>query len=235
MIKVNWFSLHNNNAIELSTIPLDRVTNDILDNDPNYGHYLCPAFMDSLKDTYIIRSPFNLKLSLYYNPSNGEFQYSGEGVEDHIRMRSEFPIPKTKYISFTVNHFFQFFTDNETIEIEQLPALYHRNSFTEQTQVITGRFNIGKWYRPIETASCIVPYRENVEINIKKGDALSYVRFNQPVILNRITDSKKITEILNLITACTALKRTNPKLSLKSMYELFKPFKPKKCPFKFWS
>lgn len=229
MIKVNWFSTHPNGATELSTEQLDRVTNDIIENSPDFEHYQCPAFIDSLKDTYIIRSPIDIKIRCNYSKD----QFFWQGLQEHISVRTQLPNPQTKYVSFSIAHYNYFVSDDEGLEIEQLPAFYHKNDFTDKTQLVIGKFNIGQWYRPLEVASCIIPDQNEVDITINKGDPLSYIRFNKPVQLNRITDNEEITKIHSLANSCVALKKTNPKLSLKSMYELFKPFRKKKkeCPF----
>jgi hypothetical protein len=237
-VQIEWYTYMNNGFtnrpdIDISsTQSLDRVSVDIVNNYPNYQYYQCPAFQDSLKDTFILRSPVDISIRI--NKKNNIFQVASSLQEIIINRPSE----DTKYQSFSFTYLFNFISKHDDIMLEQLPAFYHKNDFTDKCQIIIGQFNIGKWIRPIQLGDVVVTTdsEEDIFIHIKRGDAISYVRFKckDDMKLNRLEDIDEIYLSIQRSEACTRVKQFSPKLSLKKLYDIFKPFNQKykkSCPF----
>ena len=61
--------------------------------------------------------------------------------------------------------------------INQLPAYYDNNDYTNKTNTITASFDIGNWFRP--AGKPVFQIKKDVTtIDIKEGDALLYIKFN---------------------------------------------------------
>ena len=238
--KVEWFaewSDGTSDIVDISLPPfdsLDMVSADIMKNYPNYDHYQCPAFQDSLNNTFILRCPIDISIKV--NKKNNVLQISSDACS--IPMISGRPSENTRFQLFSFQYFFTFISKHDDIMVEQLPALYHKNDFTDKCQIIIGRFNIGKWIRPIEMGAVMITSEseEDIFINIKKGDAISYIRFicDDNIVTKRLEDIVEIKKILEIGKACTDVKKFSPRLSLKKLYDLFKPYNPiykKSCPF----
>lgn len=258
MKEVSWFVFPS----ERDTYPQDVKVKDtvalpftpvlpelIREFEVRQSHTRCPAFLDVMTNTFLIRSDVNFKVrfdpvsrnidrwdetqlttSLYLNNKETDTYSEGSSILNRGNM------------IFSITQQYLFLTD-EDIEIEMVPCLYHESDFTRKTHLVVGKFNINKWLRPTEIAAIVRNTSHNntdpVEISIKRGDPLAYIKFitkdNKPVKLNRITDLEQIESYTNMVYRCVSLKNILPGLSLKHMYDLFSPLKPKikKCPFFF--
>jgi len=218
------------------------VITDLAKLYPGYLHYRCPAFIDALKNTYVVKAPFDFSIKI--DPKERSIQADKDinFLQKYIHNRINDSIP-TENMVVSFNFFMLFITDDD-IELEQLPCLYHTSEWIENTQSITGKFNIKKWIRPIECAAIIKNSKpkDNVTIiNIKRDDPLFYFRLHSKndnkVILEQETNLNKIVEYTELIRVTSLVKATNPYLKLPILYKLFDRFRPKKffskCPFSF--
>ena len=258
MIDIDWFVFPSERhelpiavrAKDTVSLPFTSVVSELIKEfDHRQAHTRCPAFLDVMTNTFLVRADFNIKLR--FDPISRALD-----VIDNSQMTTELfinnketdnypdnsPIGKRGSMIFSVKQQYLFLTE-EDVEIQLLPCLYHESDFTRKTNLVVGKFNINKWVRPTEFAAIVRNTShlniEPVEITIKRGDPLAYIKFitkdNKPVRLNRITDLEKITSYLDMVDRCLAVKKILPGLSLKGMYDMFSPLRPriKKCPFFF--
>jgi hypothetical protein len=219
----------------------ELVISDLIKSNPGYEHYKCPAFTDALKNTYLIRAPFDLSIQIDPTTQKFAFDKNRQFVDKYIwDRRPDYETGQNMLLS--INHFMLFITDSD-IEVEQLPCLYHNNDWVSKTQIITGRFNINKWIRNVELAALIKDSKPNNQmfyINIKRGDPLFYLRFHaankKQIKLEQEVDLHKILEYTEYTWATAGVKRVVPNLQLPILYKMFEKFKPKKfikrCPFR---
>jgi hypothetical protein len=212
------------------------------------GHTKCPAFIDALSNTFLIRASVDMKL--LFNPITREVMFSSEtedNCKDYFDSRDSDNYPEGSNVLVKENYVFsisQFllFTSVEDIEMELLPSVYHESEFTRKTNLIMGRLNINKWIRPIEIAGSVQntssTKTETVQISIKRGDPLCYIRFNpkngRPVKLKQITDLQEMENYYKLSQMCITVKHALPMSSMEKLYKMFEPYRrKKKCPFGF--
>lgn len=199
------------------------------------GHYTkCPAFIEYFKNTYVVRSPVDLKL--YYDTVSDRLSITPQGQEFYDKFVHHRGIAAGKAGPFLMSlAFYHLFIADKECHIELLPATFHGGSFTEKARLIPGTFDISKWYRPVEVAFEFL--NPSAPIDIKRGDPLCYVRFIPK-------DTKKIRlvkhefseEVARSCDQCIGLKSALPKQPLSSLYEIAKKHLApvKKCPFS-WS
>lgn len=201
----------------------------------NSGHYfLCPAFQDYYKNTYVIYSPVDIDLeydkeSGYLKISKGQEFYDNYVVFRNVKINDANP----PLISLAFKYMF---IADKSCMVEQLPAALHDNKVANNIRLIPGTFNISKWYRPVEIAFEIANVSQT--ISIKRGDPLCYVRFIP-------TDKSKInfvykeltSDLLEVVDRCVKVKLINPKIALDTLYVMAEKlrnslwFNKKKCPF----
>lgn len=180
--------------------PFKQLSSDIVANRKGAVYLKCPAHTDFLKNTFIFCAPFDLTIELNIcNLTNTIKVYceniSQEMFESIVDTRflinnssnSQYPLLGIDWLTV--------FTTKISTMIQVLPAFMHRNNFTEKTTIIPGEYDISSWTRPIET---LFEIRSNNEkIVIKKGDAVSYIKFlsNDHVKLTKSTTPwKEIVE-----------------------------------------
>jgi hypothetical protein len=224
----------------LVAIPPERLLSNLAKTQPKMLHYSCPAFLDNFKNTFIIRAPFDISLEVnpneraIYTDKNAEF--SDKYITNRLNNS-----PSTGDMVFSINNFVLMVTDDD-VEAETIPCFYHQSDFVDKTMLVSGRFNIRNWIRPLE-AACIIknssPNNQPVTINIKRGDPLFYVRLHpkdgSSVKLEQETNFDEIEKYTKYTWVTTTVKQTNPNMKLFDMYKMFEKFRPRKffnkCPF----
>jgi hypothetical protein len=192
----------------------------------------CPAFLDYYKNTYVIRSPVDIKIMFNSNtrtlnilPQRQEF------YDTFIKYRGDLNAISNPFLmSFAL---FYLFISNDDCMLEQTPVSLHDTSFSSKIRLIGGTFNINKWFRPVEFGFEFI--NENEPLIIKRGDPMYYIRF-VPKNGKKVTLVKKqFSEADHAsVMACANLKKGMEKQPFKVLYELAKRIKPKvakKCPF----
>lgn len=187
---------------------------------------MCPAILDDLKKTFVIKAPidFDLQFNQYYTETICNFDYSPEFIDYYIGPFSTekvFQLASPSYI---------FFTEDNT-EITQLPAFYSSSSIYETCIGLSGTYNISSWLRPIKPAFKLLGSR----IKINRGDPLFYLRFNtsEKIKLQKFDSSELNTgKYSQIIDAMAGYKFNKPKSNvidkLSDLYLSFNKSKYKK-------
>ena len=189
----------------------------------NSQYIKCPAFLEYYKNTYLIRSPIDIKITydngqLYITPQNQDFYNSYINHRGHQITETD-PF----LMSFVLQYLF--IADKDCF-VEVLPASFH--SIATKIRTIQGTFNINKWFRPIEFAFEFI--NENEPLVIKRGDPLFYVKFRTPKDEKVFLEQKDFEKsVLNNVKACVNLKNALPNCSLNYLYKLAQRIK---LPFK---
>jgi len=128
----------------------------------------CPAFVNNLKNTYIIRAPIDYDLALedgkiFSSSRDQTFFDQWVIVRDVEEGVCSLKLPRILFFSV------------DSMELEVKAASYHSNGFTENSTIIEGRYDIGKHFRPLETAFI---FTDSKKVTILAGDPLYYVKIN---------------------------------------------------------
>ena len=235
--------LHAMGADNLVAIAPEKVLPNLAKTQPGMLHYTCPAFIDTFKNTYLIRASFDVSIKIDPVERTVQLDKDRDFVEKYLQHRVN-DAPADANVLFSLNQFLLFITDDD-MEIETLPSYYHQSEFVDKTMLVSGRFNIKNWIRNVEIASLVKnstpDNKEPIFINVKRGDPLFYIRFhpkdNSTVKLEQEFDFDKIEKYTKYSWVTTMVKRTNPHTKLPVLYEMFSRFRPKrffkKCPFGF--
>ena len=192
-------------------IPPEPAYKYYLEKYENAKYVLCPAFSDYLKNTFIIRSPYNFAITLDRKTGNVSIDRHGQNFYNN-NIKATFV--EDKFILQLPPRMIFIPEDKESVMITSLPLILEPNTLS----VIPGTFDISKWVRPIEVS--IQVYDEE-KIVLKRGDPLMMVKFasnnNDSVQLEqKIIDEK----VLALTFACINVKNANPSLNLKTLYKM---------------
>ena len=200
-------------------------------------HLKCPAFQDYIKNTFVIKAPFDTEITVNRNKGMIDVVGIPQDYTKFVVNRIDEFTPENPYVISLFPAYM--FYSNDDIHIESMPATMETNDSISNTMLIPGTYNISKWIRPVDFSFEVKD--DNKKIKIKRGDVLFYVKF-------RTNDDSKIelertpfTEELNkTMYSCFHVKKILPGLPLKTLYSMAESFmktlsfkKPKKCPFGF--
>jgi len=182
---------------------LINITPDKLEN-PNPRARLCPAVNDVLKNTFIIRCPYDI--SLKFKMYNEDGQAVIDLVESkstlnnqefnsfvRIHQKDEWTDPKIPLIQFAPE--IVFVTDEKGLILEGFPAfLEYRPELPVRSTAF--KFNCYNWLRSIQFGMDWMDTTKDIEF--KRGDPLMYVRFNteKDVTLQKMERTPELTEIV---------------------------------------
>jgi len=189
--------------------PLSKNIPTIIKDSP---YIRCPAFTDTIRNTFVLKFPFSFKVSI--NLEDG-------GVE------SASPELTRRYVLPLVNNILQLklstllFADKPCL-VSQINPYLHSNSMTQQASILQGEFDIHKWFRPFNLALFVHPSKKKIIFDFKRGDVYSYIRFhtNENVKIYEFENTQEIQEIT---TRCLSLKfgKARGNMPLSEVYDAF--------------
>jgi hypothetical protein len=147
----------------------------------------CPGFKDNLKNLFAIRSIHDYSFSIIdgevVSPMQDQYFF-----DKHVLIRS---IDK-KAFSFKTHYLF--FTDEKSLEMTAYEyPFFEENNITNACIPIPGKFDIGKWFRPIEFPFYL---KNNItEFKVNHKEIMFYLRFNTNKKIN--FKQFRATELIN--------------------------------------
>lgn len=181
----------------------DRVGSEIMS---------CPALALYLKNTFIIRSPYEITLDYDATTKKLNSDRYGQEFFNHNIVFKSFETSRSLLHLFPR---YWFITEHKkSVHLELLPVFFGCNNYI----VVPGTFDITKWIRFVELA---IELPGSCKLEIKRGDPLYMVRFltedKETVALERgiYTD-----ELHKASISCTTTKEFNPKLNLEKIYAM---------------
>lgn len=168
--------------IDQEYIPFKSLVKDIATSRKGCTYLKCPAHTDFLRNTWIFCAPFDLTIEIEVDPDSDMVRVHCENISQEIfesiidtRFLHKTEQAKNPYPLLGIDWLYVFACE-EPLMMQVFPAFMHKNEFTDKTTVIPGEYDVGRWTRPVETVFEIRSNRERIVI--KKGDAISYVKFS---------------------------------------------------------
>ena len=190
-------------SIPLLILPPTPLIPDYAKTTPNKEYVKCPAFQNEFNNTFIYKAYKDITIDI--NPQTNQ-------PTDLNNTAISFD-PNLKRVS--IPSYILLFSD-QPLEMSLTPASLHSNNFIDNSKLFSGRYNIGKWFRPLN----IDFISKTPQIKIKKGDALFYLRFNTDKKINFINFEYN-DEVFKIHKSCTDLKLVQPGYRFKDIYNMF--------------
>ena len=183
------------------------------------GDFLrCPAVIGSIKNTYAVLSPIDLT-----------FEWDGTNITTKNydqRFFDRFVVLRDSNVGFiSLGIVNIIFFSESSITMKCIAANFNKTDFFKKTTLITGDFNIGNWFRPLDLAFII---DEPCTISIKKGDPLFYVNFDTEdnIVFKKFFYDDALQKISN---SCVSMKMYFYKWPVISYFSnLYKVFRDSK-------
>lgn len=200
--------------MSMAFIPPEALNKHIPQNVKLSNYVRCPAFTDTVKNTYALRFPFSFRLKI--DQSTG-------GVESDAPelVKTYFIPPTDKSGIIQIQLGTLFFADKSCIASQMHPYL-HNNTLTQQCNVLQGEYNIGKWLRPINLAFVVNSTKKDIILDFKRGDIYSYIRFFTDEKI-KMTEFELTDDIQEIVSRCLSLKfcKTGGNMPLQEVYSSF--------------
>lgn len=238
---VYWTPINGNQGTEEATwlnllaFEPEPVLKYIRDERNGFASYLrCPAFKDYYRNTFLIRCPMDLKLTVEKDLNGNKVlrthsydqTFFNKNISDRLKQSDLLPT-----MSVDIGNIF--YSKGEVV-LEQLSLSMGISQFDTNMNVISGEFDISKWIRPVYLGIEILD--ETKPIILKRGMPLYFIRFRTSKKVKLIR--KELTKDIQLISnSCLSLKSITPFNTMKENYEHAKEFmkmykrKLFKCPF----
>ena len=209
---------------------------DLIKTRTNSTRYLkCPAFQDYYKNTFIIKSPVDIKLNINKDGENFHINSPNNTQEFFDRFIHVRHDENKLYLTLSIQIQYVFIS-KDSVMVEVLPTNFHNTSFRGNINLIGGTFDISKWYRPVDFTFEVIDGCNTIDI--KRGDPLMYVRFNTNNKV-KLEEQEYNEELIQTVNACLDTKYYKPNNTMQENYNIaekvinkIKNKLFKGCPFK---
>ena len=183
--------------------PIGKKALSVMQMDEKTGILQCPAFRENLRNTFCFQNPKEFQLYFeegkdtrwflpHYDKNNKDFN-----INDFIFVRTD------KSFSLTYGHCI--FWCEEPVELEQLHPSFTYTDLALKTELIFGKFDISKWFRPMDCAYTIT--EPNTTIDVKRGDPLYFFKLHtdRKVVFKRFKYTKELKELSDICVSTRAV------------------------------
>lgn len=221
MINIYWSCLDDNwlRAEEPESVLKSYFRSDKYDgNNKNLELQYCPGFNNNLKNVFLIKSINDYSFTIINNEVVSDM-YDQDFFNKKVLIRSM----EKKVFSFSMPYIF--FTDSDSLEMTayEYPFL-EENNITKSCIPIPGKFNIGKWFRPLEFSFYLK--KEIDTFTVENKEVLYYIRFHTDEKINfkqfRTTDLIKSFCRENFSSTTFISKKMSKEGGLQYFYGLLK-------------
>jgi len=208
----------------------DRVTKNNSTKYPQLGEVnydKCQAVTDELRNVYGIKSFYDYQL--IFEPPHHSVQeprvlssdYDEEFFKQHINIKS------LNGNLFSFSQDWVFFTDEPSLEVTMLPPFMEDNSVANNTIMIPGTYDMGRYFKPLDYAFHVKDHAIGKPIQWSRKDIFSYFKFDTKEQLNfrRFYWTEDLEELNSVMMGAKNNKYYETKsMSLEHYYNLFDKF-----------
>jgi hypothetical protein len=203
---VYWANLSQVPTDEFTIQPLTHYIAKSQSSYPRENHIACPAIRDKHSNTFFSTIPYDIHIKV----DNGNLLSSTPLVGQRQGLYKN---------SYAFNWYIErvFFSASEQM-MEVSPAFLHKTSYSQYGHPPSGKFDIGRWFRP--SSPTFQLWENETEFHAKQGEAHLYFNFpnEKRVKLQEFKMTQRLYEIMDL---CTGYKSIKPNQPLSSVYDMF--------------
>lgn len=228
MINIYWATFPENNldVSELKYFPPESILKDTNVREFFGPAAMCPSILDDARNTFKIQAPIDFNITFDQNFVNftSEYPYSAEFINHYIGQINDakvFQLSAPTYL---------FFCDDEELIMNCLHPYYEDTEFTKNCVQVSASYDICNWFRTVKP--CFKLKQNKYNINISRGDVLTYIKFNTYDKVNLQQFDGSVFDNSNILPGTMGYKRNkkSPFVPTKLLenYEAFRRAKYKK-------
>jgi hypothetical protein len=173
----------------------------------------CYSVLEACKNSFVVLSPYDLTITV--NPETN-FITVKEFTNPAYNSRCKNRGATDRGLMMTMPPALVFYS-KEDVVAEVMPT--QLIDLPKNTALISGRYNISKWIRPVDWTFELV--NGATEVQVKRGDPLFVIRFtpknDNVVVLEQVPFT---TELYKATSACTEVKDFMPRTPLNKLYDM---------------
>lgn len=189
-------------------------------NNTTPSFFQCPATSTLMKNTFVMRSPVEQKIRVSGTKADVSVPKNRE-KSTHIKAEIFHQPSVVNQKLVYLNHPFIMFSEEDLVATLTAP-FFERSNLSTYGMVVPGQFNIGKWFRPLNSEVNLWDGLSDIELSV--GDALCYIQMQteRPVNMRRFQINKRLTDI------ALGLVHNKPLSKLARMSENYRVFEDSK-------
>ncbi len=213
MITVKWTpDRSDNNVANMAYYDPEPAFKYFVNKNREAQYLKCPAFSEYLKNTFILKAPYDINISIDDKGEVRTDRYDQEFFTNNVIVLNN----GKKSITIQTIPRYTFITDSkQSLKITSLPMFLEKSEFG----FIGGEFDISKWIRPVSYSIEINSIPET--IIIKRGQPMFMVKFtaenNDAIKLEQGIFNEELNKT---VSACVNLKNFISGKNLNAIYEL---------------
>jgi hypothetical protein len=186
----------------------------------------CPATSGLLKNTFVVRAPVDSNVSINFSMRRTkEIDESWANAHTH-KIKYDFLHQPTLSGHNLINyvHPVVFFSEEESMVATLTPPYFERVSSYQSGTIVPGRFDVAKWFRPMNMEFQLWPGVE--ALNIPMGEAICYVHFDtdKKVVLRRFVTNHEIEKLIGSFVNVSPFRKF---AKLSERYKIFEQSRSK--------
>jgi hypothetical protein len=217
-----WFVSQENHHWNILFIEpqklLNKVVDEIksIDDDRLKGMIKCPAFSNLSKNTFYVENPITTE----FNINDGKIKYTGENFYHCSLSQGK--------NTFMYGLSYIFFSEDD-LEILMTSPYFSETNYTNYAKLVPGKFNISKWFRPINLEMLLSNNRNYFKM--KENEHMAYFSFltNDNVELKRFELNETLRKISD---TCSTVSDWWKNVPLLKRYDRFLKTKTNKLVMK---
>lgn len=205
--------------------PVLKRVNEMAEGLPLIENYkLCPAFRDVHKNTFELQFPCEYKLTITRENNGTRLEttdYDQEYFDEMLYFRS----PGHNLFSYNVRYMFFAETD---LNVSMIHPYFFDSDFSSKTMLVSGKFNVGKWFRPLDCAFIIKKGVDN--LILEEDTPFAYVDFDteEEIVFKRFYRSDEIKKIQRQLLGIRQHRVKKTITPLRYFYDIFYNLRIKK-------
>lgn len=214
MVKIKWFPIFvesGSHDPNITYFPPETAFKYLTSIRSDSQFLKCPALRSFLKNTFIIKSPYNYRLEI--DPATKGInadRFGKEFFENNIHVHLP-TNPKDKVIVQTFPKYLFMSDSKKPVHVTVLPWFFKPNNYS----VIPGSFDITKWIRPVNLA---IEAHGPVNLDYRRGEPLYCVQFDCEDDVE-FELGEMTPELSKAVFSSVCVQKYVHGMSLKALYE----------------
>lgn len=181
----------------------------------------CPATSSLLKNTFVLRAPVDSNVSLNFEMRRVKDLSENTANDSAYKIKYDFIHQPTLLNHNLINytHPVVFFSEEDTMMATLTPPYFERVSSYASGVIVPGRFDVAKWFRPMNMEFQLWPGVTSMKIPI--GEALCYIHFDtdKKIVLKRFVPNHEIEKLIASFVNVSPFRRFTRLAERYAMFE----------------